>query len=97
MKVKKKAKWIRKAMKEFREYEERVVEFKAGQTDSQAIDVLLYDQLCSIRYLKTFPPGLFYNYLNIRVVFRFFVSCPDYSHSDAFSNSKHSYTLSTEL
>ena len=30
MKVKKKAKWIRKAMKEFREYEERVVEFKAG-------------------------------------------------------------------
>ena len=89
MKVKKKAKWIRKAMKEFREYEERVVEFKAGQTDSQAI--------CSIRYLKTFPPGLFYNYLNIRVVFRFFVSCPDYSHSDAFSGSKHSYTLSTEL
>jgi hypothetical protein len=31
MKVKKKAKWIRKAMKEFREYEERVVEFKAGR------------------------------------------------------------------
>jgi hypothetical protein len=31
MKVKKKAKWIRKAMKEFREYEERVVEFKACQ------------------------------------------------------------------
>jgi len=29
MKVKKKAKWIRKAMKEFREYEEKVVEFKA--------------------------------------------------------------------
>ena len=28
MKVKKKAKWIRKAMKEFREYEDRVVEFK---------------------------------------------------------------------
>ena len=28
MKVKKKAKWIRKAMKEFRDYEERVVEFK---------------------------------------------------------------------
>ncbi len=31
MKVKKKAKWIRKSMKEFREYEERVVEFKAGR------------------------------------------------------------------
>jgi hypothetical protein len=30
MKVKKKAKWIRKAMKEFREYEDRVLEFKAG-------------------------------------------------------------------
>jgi upstream-binding transcription factor len=29
MKVKKKAKWIRKAMKEFREYEEKVVDFKA--------------------------------------------------------------------
>merc|ERR1719282_344302 len=29
MKVKKKAKWIRKAMKEFQDYEEQVVEFKA--------------------------------------------------------------------
>ena len=29
MQVKKKAKWIRKAMKEFREYEEKVVDFKA--------------------------------------------------------------------
>merc|ERR1719150_1681575 len=29
MKVKKKAKWIRKAMKEFQEYEEQVVDFKA--------------------------------------------------------------------
>lgn len=29
MKVKKKAKWIRKAMKEFREYEEKVVDFKS--------------------------------------------------------------------
>jgi len=29
MKVKKKAKWIRKAMKEFREYEEQVVDFKS--------------------------------------------------------------------
>jgi len=29
MKVKKKAKWIRKAMKEFRDYEEKVVEFKS--------------------------------------------------------------------
>ena len=28
MKVKKKAKWIRKAMKEFRDYEEKVVDFK---------------------------------------------------------------------
>ena len=27
--VKKKAKWIRKAMKEFRDYEEKVVDFKA--------------------------------------------------------------------
>jgi hypothetical protein len=36
MKVKKKAKWIRKAMKEFREYEERVVEFKAGR-DSEKL------------------------------------------------------------
>ena len=29
MKMKKKAKWIRKAMKEFQEYEEQVVDFKA--------------------------------------------------------------------
>ena len=29
LQVKKKAKWIRKAMREFREYEEKVVEFKA--------------------------------------------------------------------
>ena len=28
MKVKKKAKWIRKAMQEFRSYEDRVAEFK---------------------------------------------------------------------
>ncbi len=37
MKVKKKAKWIRKAMKEFREYEERVVEFKAGRDSEQLL------------------------------------------------------------
>ena len=29
MKVKKKAKWIRKAMKEFQDYEEQVIEFKS--------------------------------------------------------------------
>ena len=29
MKVKKKAKWIRKAMKEFQDYEEQVVDFKS--------------------------------------------------------------------
>ena len=29
LQVKKKAKWIRKAMKEFRDYEEKVVDFKA--------------------------------------------------------------------
>jgi hypothetical protein len=44
MKVKKKAKWIRKAMKEFREYEERVVEFKAGRHSEK---LLGYDsELC---------------------------------------------------
>ena len=31
--VKKKAKWIRKAMKEFREYEEKVVDFKAKRPE----------------------------------------------------------------
>jgi hypothetical protein len=42
MKVKKKAKWIRKAMKEFREYEERVVEFKAGRLQKSCLGLIFF-------------------------------------------------------
>lgn len=33
MKVKKKAKWIRQAMQEYREYEEQVIEFKSKHAE----------------------------------------------------------------